>query len=101
VVTGGSSAVEPVKHAIRESVVKALKGRKFPPALCDKTELLQVAAGPLGGHRYRQAQVAQLAVALGASSPRLSELKYYPDGLLSGPDMVKRIIERAGGSRQR
>jgi hypothetical protein len=32
---------------------------------------------------YEKVRIAQLAVCLGASDPSLSELKAYPDGLLS------------------
>lgn len=92
VATGGSTAVEPVKASLRVAVAGALKSRGFSPGLCEKTRLVDVTTSVLAGRGYRPVQVAQLAVALGASSPRLTELKYYPDGLLSGEEMVERLI---------
>src|SRR5207245_3952875 len=70
VVTGGSSAVEPIKEALRGSIITALQSRQIQPELCQGTKLLGVNAVQPGDPVYRPAQVAQMAVALGASSPR-------------------------------
>jgi hypothetical protein len=64
VMTGGSSVVEPLKKAVLESVRKGLKSR----GLTDRTSLIssQINDDP------------RLAVCLGASNPRMVELKHYP-----------------------
>ena len=81
VVTGGSSAVEPMRTAVLDKVRGALKDRGCAAG----ANMLKVASLKSVASGYREVQIAQLAVALGASDPYLSELKSYPEGLLTTP----------------
>ncbi|HEV2396607.1 MAG TPA: hypothetical protein VGS27_06685 [Candidatus Sulfotelmatobacter sp.] len=77
VVTGGSSAVTPVKACLLDHVKEALLARGIGSGVVDGTTVTQpyVAALKQGG--YSETQMAQLAVSLGASHPRMVDLTHY------------------------
>lgn len=78
VITGGSSAVEPMRSAVTQRVTQFLRNRGIATGVhsLHSAALRSIAPG------YREVQIAQLAVALGASDPNLSQLKAYPEGML-------------------
>lgn len=82
VLTGGSSVVEPLRDETLRQVRSALRRRGIGEALSDATKLIEVAHPESLGRSYRAVEVAQLAVSLGASDPRLADLKAYPEGLV-------------------
>lgn len=77
VVTGGSSAVTPVKACLLDGVKNALLRREIGAGVVDGTQVIQpyLAAFAQGG--YSDTQMAQLAVSLGASHPRMVDLTHY------------------------
>ena len=77
VVTGGSSAVTPVKKSLLDGVKDALLKREIGAGVVDGTEVIKpyLAAFAQGG--YSETQMAQLAVSLGASHPRMVDLTHY------------------------
>jgi hypothetical protein len=77
VVTGGSSAVTPVKTCLLDGVKDALVRRGIGAGVVDETKMIQpyLAAFAQGG--YSDTQMAQLAVSLGASHPRMVDLTHY------------------------
>jgi len=79
VLTGGSSVVSPLREETIRQVRTALEQRGLRQA----AQLLDVARPDALGRRYRAVEVAQLAVSLGASDPRLTELKAAPEGLVA------------------
>ncbi len=81
VVTGGSSAVQPIKRHLIDGVKQALKERGIGTQLSGRTSLIDPPTSDLLGRGYTDVQAAQLAVSLGASHPRMTELKHYPQGL--------------------
>lgn len=81
VITGGSSAVEPVKGHILDGVKKALKEKGVGTSLSEKTRPLSPVTAELLGKGYTDIQCAQLAVSLGAAHPMMTELKHYPEGM--------------------
>ena len=81
VITGGSSAVQRMRDEVLDEVKRALVERGLP--IGRATRLIQAESFRLQAGGYEQVQLAQLAVSLGASDPLLSELKAYPNGLLS------------------
>jgi hypothetical protein len=80
VVTGGSSAVAPMRDEVLKGIRQALVDRGL--LIGNATQLIEPESPSLQGGEYRSVQVAQLAVSLGASDPLLSELKPYPHGLI-------------------
>jgi hypothetical protein len=80
VLTGGSSVVLPLREEAIRSVRTALKHRRGETF--EGARLVNVTHPESLGRSYREVEVAQLAVSLGASDPRLSELKAYPEGLV-------------------
>jgi hypothetical protein len=81
VITGGSSAVQPVKPSLIQAVVQALKDRGIQPLLSEATSPLGTSIPSLGSAGYSDIQCAQLAVCFGASHPWMADLKHYPQGL--------------------
>ena len=81
ILTGGSSVVAPLKEIVLQDVKTALKHR----GLGVSAKLMGLVQPETHGRSYREVEVAQLAVSLGASDPRLAELKAYPEGLLGAP----------------
>jgi hypothetical protein len=81
VVTGGSSAVQPMRDEVLKQVSLALVERGLP--IGNFSKLIEPESFGLQSSGYEKVRIAQLAVSLGASDPYLSELKAYPDGLLS------------------
>jgi len=80
VLTGGSSVVLPLRDETMRRVRTALEHRGR--AAFAGAKLINVSRPESLGRSYREVEVAQLAVSLGASDPRLTELKAYPDGLV-------------------
>ncbi len=78
VLTGGSSVVSPLREETMRQVSTALEQRGLRQA----AKLLDVSHPDALGRSYRAVEVAQLAVSLGASDPRLTELKAAPEGLV-------------------
>jgi len=81
VVTGGSSAVQPMRDEVLKQVSRALVERGL--SIGNFSKLIEPESFGLQGSGSEKVRIAQLAVSLGASDPSLSELKAYPDGLLS------------------
>lgn len=81
VVTGGSSAVKPVKPAILEAVKNALRRRGI--GIAATTRLLGEVNDDPAFAIFSPIERAQLAVGLGAAHPQLAELKHYASGLRS------------------
>jgi hypothetical protein len=81
VVTGGSSAVKPMKDEVLAQVQRALIERGL--LIGKSTKLIEPESFGLQESSYPRVQLAQLAVCLGASDPLLSELKAYPQGLVA------------------
>lgn len=77
VMTGGSSAVRPIRDAIKKSVRLALHARELEGI----NVRLESARSTFLSPRYNDVVQAQLAVSLGASHPQFTELKYYEYGL--------------------
>ena len=73
VVTGGSSAVTPMRDAVLEQVRLSLVQRGLPIGMSSK--LIEPESFGLEGSSLQTVRRAQLAVCLGASDPFLSELK--------------------------
>lgn len=82
VLTGGSSVVVPLRAELLGRVKSALRDRGLGPGFSEATRSIDVASSQPLGRSYREVEVAQLAVSLGASDPLLAELKAYPDGLV-------------------
>lgn len=78
VLTGGSSAVPPLRNRIVGRVAQALQDRGIPEQLCMQTRIASGHDNLLGASSVER---AQLAVSMGASHPRLTELIHYPTGL--------------------
>jgi len=78
--SGGSSVVSPLRDEIIRQVKTALEQRGPERGLSQAT-LIEVSDPGSLGRSYREVEVAQLAVSLGASDPLLTELKAYPEGL--------------------
>ena len=81
VITGGSSAVEPVRGYLLDGAKKALRERGVGANLSQETRPLIPVNAALLGEGYTDIQCAQLAVSLGAAHPRMTELKHYPEGM--------------------
>jgi hypothetical protein len=83
VITGGSSAVTTMRNHVLAGTQAALQRRGLSQAFSERTKLLSAStlASTLQG--YDDVRMAQLAVALGASDPYLSQLKAYPNGLVA------------------
>jgi hypothetical protein len=77
VITGGSSAVAPVKTALVEHVKEALLRREIGMGVVEGTNVIQPSFGAVLGGGYSDTQQAQLAVCLGASDPRMVKLTHY------------------------
>jgi hypothetical protein len=76
VLTGGSSVVEPLRKEIVRQVTSALARRRTEGL--SHGNVIEVRSATTG---YRAVEVAQLAVALGASDPLLAEMTAHPEGL--------------------
>jgi hypothetical protein len=79
VVTGGSSAVEPMRREVLNEVRAALQERGY--GIGAATKIIEPESFGIQGGGFSSVHLAQLAVSLGASDPFLSELKAYPVGL--------------------
>jgi len=77
VVTGGSSAVTPVKACLVDRVKDALLTRGIGAGVVDGTTVIQPYLAALKQGGYSDTQMAQLAVSLGASHPRMVDLTHY------------------------
>lgn len=84
VITGGSSAVPRAGIDIVTCVVRGLKARGIAAQLADNTRSMSASIKGLQGGGFSDIQLAQLAVSLGASDPRLTRLTHYPKGLVRG-----------------
>jgi hypothetical protein len=87
VVTGGSSAVNPMRDAVLAQVQRSLVERGLP--IGRSTKLIEPESFGLEESSYQRVHLAQLAVCLGASDPFLSELKAYPQGLVAVSSIVR------------
>lgn len=81
VLTGGSSVVKPLREATLDKIILALRDRHIGEGLCRGTKLIELLRSNSLGKSYRTVEVAQLAVALGASDPLLAEMTANPQGL--------------------
>lgn len=81
VVTGGSSAVKPMRDEVLKQVSRALVERGLP--IGNLSKLIEPESFGLERGGDENVRIAQLAVSLGASDPFLSELKAYPNGLFA------------------
>lgn len=77
VVTGGSSAVNPVKQSLLDGVRAALAKREIGAGVVDGTEIIKPYLAAFASGGYSETQMAQLAVSLGASHPRMVDLTHY------------------------
>lgn len=77
VVTGGSSAVTPVKAGLLDGVKDALSKRGIGAGVVDGTEVIRPYLSAFAQGGYSDTQMAQLAVSLGASHPRMVDLTHY------------------------
>jgi hypothetical protein len=77
VVTGGSSAVTPVKKSLLDGVKDALLKREIGAGVVDGTEVIKPYLATFAQGGYSETQMAQLAVSLGASHPRMVDLTHY------------------------
>ena len=82
VLTGGSSVVAPLRAEILRRVKSSLQLRGLGVGFSDATKSIDVMRSQPLGRTYREVEVAQLAVSLGASDPLLADLKAYPEGLV-------------------
>jgi hypothetical protein len=81
VITGGSSAVKPMREELLNRVRTALSQRGLSKEFSDRTHLIEPKSDFQLNRAYRDIELAQLAVCLGASDPLLTELKSYPQGI--------------------
>lgn len=81
VITGGSSAVKPMREELLNRVRTALSQRGPSKEFSDRTHLIEPKSDFQLNRAYRDIELAQLAVCLGASDPLLTELKSYPQGI--------------------
>jgi len=86
VVTGGSSAVKPMRDEVLNQVKDALVERGH--SIGYSTKLIEPESFGLKSGGSDNVRLAQLAVSLGASDPFLSELKAYPQGLIALPSVA-------------
>lgn len=77
VVTGGSSAVEPIRAKLVKGVQDALLRRGIGRGVVEGTHTIQLDLDAFSGGGYSDTQRAQLAVCLGASDPRMVKLTHY------------------------
>lgn len=81
VITGGSSGVEPIKPILMKRIARALVERGISEGLSNQTTAITVGPSNRQMRGYSDIEIAQLAVCLGASHPRMAQLKHYPEGL--------------------
>jgi hypothetical protein len=81
VLTGGSSVVKPLREATLDKITSALRDRKIGEGLSRATKIIDLVRPESLSKSYRTVEVAQLAVALGASDPLLAEMTAEPHGL--------------------
>jgi hypothetical protein len=77
VVTGGSSAVAPIKPALLEGVKDSLLRRGIGAGVVEGTAVIEPYLAALSQGGYSDTQMAQLAVSLGASHPKMVDLTHY------------------------
>src|SRR5262249_56600515 len=77
VVTGGSSAVAPIKPCLLDGVKDALMRREIGAGVVDGTTVIQHYLATFRNGGYTDTQMALLAVSLGASHPRMVDLTHY------------------------
>ena len=77
VITGGSSAVKPMREEVLNRTRTALCQRGLSEEFSYMTHLIEPKSDFHLNRAYRDIELAQLAVCLGASDPLLTELKSY------------------------